>query len=113
MRAFAQQIQLRGSILTGITMDAAIPFVDIPHILWTRSSKKVPAKSEGNITLPISITLPKEVILKSKPNEEAKVYRLPPMLSERHTKSSVQYELTVTIRKKGMLRGDSKYVCFQ
>lgn len=61
-----------------------------------------PTKHGDVFNFPISVSLPKDVVVSFK-TEPPEVCRLPPTISERHTKATTHYEIYVIIRRKGMI----------
>ncbi|KII85093.1 hypothetical protein PLICRDRAFT_45212 [Plicaturopsis crispa FD-325 SS-3] len=102
----AINISVKGSIITGVSTEAFV-FLDMPRVLWIKPMGE-PTKSDGRFSFPFSINLPKDVAITSKPTDTPRTYRIPPTISERHTKCTTQYELTVHIRRRGVLRPDSR-----
>jgi len=105
-----------GRIITGANLNDAFTFLSESLSVWSKSpeSSRVPSPSEGasgskltgQCVWPISITLPKAVNVPGA-NGEVCFYRLPETFLERHTKVSVQYDLSILI-SRGKLRASSQ-----
>jgi len=80
-----------------------------PSSAATPVSPKFNGKIQGDYTWPLSIDLPKEVLIPYGNRNEPKVFTLPETFNERHTQASIVYEVSVRfIRNK--LRAGRRYV---
>ncbi|PFH53152.1 hypothetical protein AMATHDRAFT_55616 [Amanita thiersii Skay4041] len=105
-----------GRLITGASSSDELTFLCETLPIWAKSPTihRVPSHSEGasgakllgKCEWPISITLPKAVNIPNA-NGEACFYRLPETFLERHTKVSIQYDLTIYI-SRGKLRANSQ-----
>ncbi|KAK2460956.1 hypothetical protein APHAL10511_007426 [Amanita phalloides] len=101
-----------GRIITGANSTDAFTFLSETLPVWSKSpeSSGIPSPSQGvsanklagHCVWPISMTLPKAVNVPGV-DGEACFYRLPETFLERHTKVSVQYDLSLVICR-GKLR---------
>ncbi|KAF8896106.1 hypothetical protein BD779DRAFT_1433414 [Infundibulicybe gibba] len=99
--------QISGRIITGASADDSFTFLNIHVPIWSKSLSvpRLPSQSPAHwpCSWDISIPLPKSISLPG----DAHSSRLPETFLERHTRASVQYDLTIHI-SRGKLRSDSR-----
>lgn len=68
---------------------------------------KYKEKLRGEYQWTFSIPLPKEIVLPAGPKKDPQIFRLPETFIERHTRASVQYDLSLRLAR-GKLKIDDK-----
>lgn len=104
-----------GRIITGANIEDSFVFLSQTLPIWSKSpdTPRVPSPSEGassskllgHCLWPLSISLPRAVNIPTGAGD-IRSYRLPETFLERHTKVSVQYDLSVVV-SRGKLRADN------
>lgn len=107
---------MTGRIITGADSDSIVTFLSHTVPIWSKSLDvpRLPSTSEGangskllgNCVWPLSIVLPRTVNVPGGAGQ-IETFRLPETLQERHTRVSVQYDLTIHI-SRGKLRADNR-----
>ncbi|PPR02623.1 hypothetical protein CVT24_002194 [Panaeolus cyanescens] len=105
-----------GRIITGSSIDDSSVFLSQTLPIWSKSpdAPRLPSPSEGassnkllgHCVWPLNIPLARSVNFPSGAGD-TRSFRLPETFLERHTRVSVQYDLTITI-SRGLLRSDNK-----
>lgn len=109
---------MTGRVITGAGPSDSIAFLDVVVPLWAKASSRsssplagqaenMPPKLHGTFKFPFSIPLPTTAAF------EYQKFSLPHSFSEKHTRASVVYELSVHV-SRGKMRANNKYVfaCF-
>ncbi|CAA7267040.1 unnamed protein product [Cyclocybe aegerita] len=109
-------VVVTGRIITGSNIDDSFVFLHHTQPIWSKSpdAPRVPSPSEGasanklvgHCFWPLSIPLPRTVNVPAG-SGETRPFRLPETFLERHTKVSVQYDLTIVL-SRGKLRADNR-----
>ncbi|KAF9048581.1 hypothetical protein BJ165DRAFT_1526021 [Panaeolus papilionaceus] len=105
-----------GRIITGSSIDDSSVFLCQTLPIWSKSpdAPRVPSPSEGassnkllgHCVWPLNISLARSANFPTGAGD-TRSFRLPETFLERHTRVSVQYDLTITV-SRGMLRSDNK-----
>lgn len=116
----ADHWQVSGRIMTGQGPGSTYTFLDLLIPLWSKSmgdprnpetttEGKYRGKLHGEYMWPFALSIPPEVILPAGPHNDPQVFRLPESFWERHTRASVQYDVTLHVTR-GKLRPHNKCV---
>ncbi|KDR78971.1 hypothetical protein GALMADRAFT_244680 [Galerina marginata CBS 339.88] len=125
-------VSVTGQVIVGANQGEQLTFIDISQTLWshfdgepqntnsddgnsspegtdvpTGSPPKFTGKLQGDYTWQFSIDLPKEVVLPSGPRNQPHVFNPPQTFNERHTRASINYEVSVRFTR-GKLRTDHR-----
>lgn len=111
-------MKVTGRIITGAGASDAYTFLDLTVPLWSKATgdSRTPSpqqgqntsnKLQGSCSFPFSIALPKAVGVPAHPGAAPQIFKLPETFLERHTRASIQYDLTLRI-SRGKLRADSQ-----
>lgn len=106
--------QVTGRVITGAGPTDSITFLDVVVPLWAKASSRsssplagqaenMPPKLHGTFKFPFSIPLPTTAAF------EYQKFSLPHSFSEKHTRASVVYELSVHV-SRGKMRANNKLV---
>jgi hypothetical protein len=122
MGEHAELPQAMGRIVTSQKAFNAAVFLNLSHIVWSRSmgDPGSPATSEtvvpytkklhGHYVWPFTLPLPHDITLSSDstPNEPPVTFRLPPTFLERNPRIGVNYDIHAHIRR-GTFRADDRW----
>ena len=110
--------QVTGRILTGSNTDECFAFLSHTQPIWAKypDLPRLPSPSDadlrdkllGHCVWPLSITIPRTVVAPTGAGN-TRSFRLPETFLERHTRVSVQYDLTINV-SRGKLRADNWFV---
>ncbi|KAF8802489.1 hypothetical protein BYT27DRAFT_7112534 [Phlegmacium glaucopus] len=105
-----------GRIITGSNIDDSFAFLNYTQPIWSKSpdSPRLPSPSDGvlgdrllgHCAWPLSIPISRTVNAPTGAGD-TRSFRLPETFLERHTRVSVQYDLTINI-SRGKLRADNR-----
>ena len=108
-------LQVTGRILTGPNIDDSFVFLSHTQPIWAKSPEtpRLPSPSDaalsdrllGHCVWPLSIPIPRTVNAPTGAGN-TRSFRLPETFLERHTRVSVQYDLTINV-SRGKLRADN------
>ena len=111
-------LQVTGRILTGSNIDDSFPFLNHTQPIWAKSpdTPRLPPPSDaapgdrllGHCVWPLSIPIPRTVDAPTGAGN-TRSFRLPETFLERHTRVSVQYDLTINV-SRGKLRAGNWFV---
>ena len=109
---------MTGRILTGPNIDDSFAFLNHTQPIWAKSPDlpRLPSPSDatlsdkllGHCVWPLSIPIPRTVDAPTGAGN-TRSFRLPETFLERHTRVSVQYDLTINV-SRGKLRADNWFV---